>query len=127
MMLLGRHPFDMDCDANDEEIGRRIKEQRQPPLKDCPSAGHLSSSALDLLSKLMEPDPKKRMTAHDMLHHPWVTGETARKDVMEDIDKRLKAIQRYKSGIEKTVIESLISFSDDEEAENSSKLKLSEK
>ena len=66
MMLLGRHPFDLECDASDEEIARRIKEQRQPPLKDSPYAGNLSPSALDLLSKLMEPDPQKRMTAHEV-------------------------------------------------------------
>jgi Ca2+-binding EF-hand superfamily protein len=62
----------------------------------------------------MDPDPNKRMTAHDMLHHPWVTGETAREEVIEDSAERLKAIHKYKSGIEKSVIESLISFSDEE-------------
>mmetsp|Transcript_13750 Transcript_13750/g.29543 ORF Transcript_13750/g.29543 Transcript_13750/m.29543 type:complete len:821 (-) Transcript_13750:164-2626(-) len=118
MMLVGRHPFDLDCDASDEEIARRIKEQRQPPLKDCPIAGHLSSSAHDLIRRLMEPDPSKRMTAHDMLHHPWVTGETASDDVMEDSSKRLKKLYRYKSGIEKTVIEKLLSFSDEDEDSN---------
>ncbi|KAL7542358.1 hypothetical protein ACHAXR_011711 [Thalassiosira sp. AJA248-18] len=114
MMLVGRHPFDLDCDASDEEIGRRIKEQRRPPLKDSPYAGNLSPSALDLISKLMEPDPEKRMTAHDMLHHPWVTGETASEYVMEDSARRLKQLHRYKSGIEQTVIEKLLSFSEDE-------------
>jgi len=116
MMLVGRHPFDLDCDATDEEIARRIKEQRQPPLKDCPFAGELSSSAHDLISRLMETDPSKRMTAHDMLHHPWVTGETASEDVLEDSAKRLKQLHRYKSGIEKTVIEKLLSFSDDSDS-----------
>ena len=116
MMLLGRHPFDLDCDASDEEIGRRIKEQRQPPLKNSPLAGNLSPSALDLLSKLMEPDPKKRMTAHDMLHHPWVTGETASEYVMEDSAERLKQLHRYTSGIEKNVIERLLSYSSEEDS-----------
>jgi CRP-like cAMP-binding protein len=111
MMLLGRHPFDLDCDATDEEIGVRIKEQQLPSFD---ITRHLSDSAMDLLSKLMDPDPQKRMTAHDMLHHPWVTGETAREDVIEDSAERLKAIHKYKSGIEKRVIESLLSFQDDE-------------
>lgn len=123
MMLVGRHPFDLDCDASDEEIGRRIRAQRQPPLDDCPYASALSTSALDLLRRLLEPDPKKRMTAYEMLHHPWVTGETATEDVMEDSAKRLKRLHKYKSGIEKTVIESLLAFSDmepssDEESNN---------
>lgn len=114
MMLLGRHPFDLDCDASDETIGRRIKEQRQPPLKDSKICRNLSPSALDLLSKLMEPDPKKRMTAHDMLHHPWVTGETASEYILEDSAERLKQLHRYTSGIEKTVIERLLSYSTEE-------------
>jgi serine/threonine protein kinase len=95
MMLIGHHPFDLECDASDEEIGRRINTQRQPALKDCPFTQDISPLARDLLSKLMEPDPKKRMMAHDMLHHPWVTGETASEYVMEDSAKRLKQLHRY--------------------------------
>ena len=64
----------------------------------------------------MEPDPEKRMTAHELLHHPWVTGETASEYVIEDSAKRLKQLQRYKSGIEKSVIEKLLSFSDDDKS-----------
>mmetsp|Transcript_29025 Transcript_29025/g.60389 ORF Transcript_29025/g.60389 Transcript_29025/m.60389 type:complete len:817 (+) Transcript_29025:266-2716(+) len=128
MMLVGRHPFDLDCDATDEQIAQRIREQRQPPLKGCNLTKHISPSALDLLHRLLEPDPKNRMTAHNMLHHPWVTGETASEDVMKDSVKRLKALQRYKSGIEKTVIESLISFSDDDDnGEVKTKFNLSER
>ena len=106
----------MNCDATDEEIARRIKEQRQPPLKNSSFAGDLSPSAHDLISKLMEPDPEKRMTAHELLHHPWITGETASEYVIEDSAKRLKQLQRYKSGIEKSVIEKLLSFSDDDKS-----------
>ncbi|KAL7480553.1 hypothetical protein ACHAW6_006241 [Cyclotella cf. meneghiniana] len=115
MMLLGRHPFDLTCDASDEEIGERIREHRLPAFD---ITRHLSSSAMDLLSKLMDPDPNRRMTAHDMLHHPWVTGETAREEVIEDSAERLKAIHKYKSGIEKSVIESLISLSEDKEKDS---------
>ena len=117
-MLIGRHPFDLDCDASDEEIGRRIKEQRRPPLKDCPFDVDISDSAVDLMTRLTEPDPKKRMTAHEMLHHPWVTGKTAREAVIEDSVKRLKQVQRYKSGLEKSVIESLLLFSDQDEEDS---------
>ena len=77
MMLLGQNPFNLKNNCTNEEISQHIKQQRQPPLKYCPFARNLSTSALNLLSKFMEPDTKKGMTAHDMLHHPWVTGETA--------------------------------------------------
>ena len=53
---------------------------------------------------------KSERSGH-MLHHPWVTGETASEYVMEDSAKRLKQLHRYKSGIEKTVIENLLNFS----------------
>jgi serine/threonine protein kinase len=56
MMLIGRHPFDLECDASDDEIAKRIKEQRLPSFD---VTRHLSASAMDLLSKLMDPDPKK--------------------------------------------------------------------
>ncbi len=121
MMLLGRHPFDANGDASDEDIATRIKERRHPPLSGNGShAGNLSPSALDLIIKLMEPDPKMRMTAHEMLHHPWVTGETASEYVMEDSALRLKQLSGYKSGIEKTVIERLLSYSSEDTDEGTS-------
>lgn len=51
-----------------------------------------------------------------MLHHPWVTGETASEYLLEDSAERLKQLHRYTSGIEKTVIERLLSFSEEEES-----------
>ncbi|KAG9140507.1 hypothetical protein Leryth_027006 [Lithospermum erythrorhizon] len=33
---------------------------------------HISESAKDLVKKMIERDPKKRITAHDVLCHPWV-------------------------------------------------------
>lgn len=37
----------------------------------------LSESCVDLMKKLMHPDPNKRMTGDDFRRHPWVQGLTA--------------------------------------------------
>jgi serine/threonine protein kinase len=42
-------------------------------------AKNLSASAKDLLSHLLDVNPRTRYTAEQALHHPWVRGETAPK------------------------------------------------
>lgn len=86
------HPFDLNCDRSDEEIAEAIKKNPYPPL-DEEYVGHLSDSAVDVIRKLMEPDPEKRMSAYELLHHPWVQGETALTEKMEGSDKKLSHFQ----------------------------------
>jgi serine/threonine protein kinase len=88
IMLTGIHPFDPNGDADDETLQQRILIMRKPPL-DTPNAEHLSASAKDLLNRLLEPDPSKRLTAHEMLEHSWVLGLTAKSDVIEGSDEKL--------------------------------------
>jgi len=97
IMLTGVHPFDVKGESTDAEIEQHIKADPRPPL-DLELVGHLSDSAVDLISKLMEKDPKKRLTAYQMLHHPWVRGETALKEKIQDSDKKLSRFKdlRYK-------------------------------
>lgn len=66
IMLTGVHPFDIEGVSTDEEIKERIIEDPRPPLTP-DLVGHLSESAIDLILKLMETDPKKRLTAYLML------------------------------------------------------------
>ena len=40
-------------------------------------ASNLSEPAKDLLTKLLDVDPKTRITAEDALKHPWVSGKSA--------------------------------------------------
>jgi CRP-like cAMP-binding protein len=96
-MLTGVHPFDVQGISTDKEIEQRIREDPRPPLNDS-IVGHLSDSAIDLIVKLMEPDPKKRITAYQMLQHPWVRGETALTEKIPDSDTRLSRFKdlRYK-------------------------------
>jgi serine/threonine protein kinase len=97
IMLSGVHPFDVKGISTDEEIEQQIMADPRPPL-DPYLVGHLSESAIDLIRKLMEPDPKKRLTAYEMLQHPWVRGKTALTEKIQDSDKKLSRFKdlRYK-------------------------------
>jgi len=88
VMLTGVHPFDVHADSSDDQIEARILRDPTPPIRP-ELTGHLSESAIDLIKKLMHKDPAKRMTARQMLKNPWVRGETASKEKMQDSDKRL--------------------------------------
>eukprot|EP00977_Amphora_coffeiformis_P004489 scaffold965_cov158-Amphora_coffeaeformis.AAC.13 len=92
IMLTGVHPFDTKGVSSDEEIEKRIAQDPSPPL-DEDLVGHLSESAIDLIKKLMNPNPKKRLTAYEMLHHPWVRGETALREKIQDSDKKLSSFK----------------------------------
>lgn len=107
IMLMGFHPFDINCDRSDEEVAEAIQSNPLPPMDD-QYVGHLSESAKDLIRGLMEPDPKKRMTAYELLHHPWVQGETARTDVIADSDKRLSKFQDLRYKLEASIFSVLV-------------------
>ena len=56
----------------------------------------------------MEPDPTKRMSAYELLHHPWVQGETATTEKIEDSDKRLSKFQDLRYKLEASVFAVLV-------------------
>lgn len=103
IMLTGRHPFDIEGGSTDEEMEYRIKYE-SAPLRDSPITDHLSDSAIDLMERLLEKRPRKRMTAMQMLSHPWVKGETAATDKIKDSDKRLEKYRKFKSRLEVAII-----------------------
>jgi len=107
IMLMGFHPFDINCDRSDEEVAAAIKANPRPPM-DNMYVGHLSDSAKDLIRRLMEPDPTKRMSAYELLHHPWVQGETATTEKIEDSDKRLSKFQDLRYKLEASVFAVLV-------------------
>jgi CRP-like cAMP-binding protein len=111
IMLTGVHPFDPNGDADDEKLEKRIKIMRKPPL-DTPNTEHLSPSAMDLLTRLLEPDPSKRLKASEMLEHSWVRGETAKSDVIADSDQKLSRYRKFRSKIETHVFQELMSWSE---------------
>ena len=99
IMLTGRHPYDLSGTSTDEEIELRIKTEKAP-LRDLPMTAHLSDSAIELMEKLLDKRPQSRMTAMDMLDHPWVKGLTAETRKMEGSDTKLSQFRKFKSRLE---------------------------
>ena len=110
IMLTGAHPFDLYGVASDEEVAKAIQANPSPPMDD-EFVGHLSESAKDLMLKLMDPDPSKRLTADDMLQHPWVRGETATTNKMENSDLKLSRFQDLRNKLEAGMFSVLVSQS----------------
>lgn len=107
IMLTGVHPFDPNCDRTDKQIAEAIQANPNPPMDD-EIVGHLSKSAVDLIKTLMEPNPEKRITAYELLHHPWVSGETASTEKMEGSDKKISLFQDLKHKLEASVFALLV-------------------
>jgi serine/threonine protein kinase len=117
-MLTGIHPYDLSGQATDEEVRANILQGKSPPLRNSALTVHLSDSAIDLIEKLMQQDPSKRISADQMLDHPWTRGVTASRDKIVGSDKRLSLYRAYKSGIAKKVFENIITWSDDDDNQN---------
>lgn len=92
IMLTGAHPFDLSGVAADSQIEEQIKTDPRPPIQP-ELTGHLSPSAINLIQGLMDPDREKRLTARELLSHPWVCGEKAATTKM--VDSAIK-LARYK-------------------------------
>jgi serine/threonine protein kinase len=113
IMLTGLHPFDMAGNASDEEIESRIKAREDPPLRNSPITAHLSQSAIDVIEMCIKWDANERITAQQLLDHPWVRGDTASESKMTDASKKLKMYQPFKSKLEAKVFADFFSWSDD--------------
>ncbi|KAE8986250.1 Serine/threonine-protein kinase [Phytophthora rubi] len=72
IMLSGSHPFDLDGMSSDHVVEHRIKAE---PISFAFSAwNNVSPDAKDLISKLLVKDPTLRLTAEQMLQHPWMNA-----------------------------------------------------
>ena len=107
IMLCGVHPFDLTGTSTDEEIEERIKSNPYPPIGKLTE--HLSPSAVDVIKKLMTEDPQQRMSAEELLCHPWVTGETASTSKIVDSDKKLSRFQELSQKLEAGIFAVLVS------------------
>ena len=107
IMLTGAHPYDLEGDKSDEQMEEGIREDPMAPLTD-EYVGHLSESAKDLIRKLMDPDPEKRLTAYQMLQHPWVRGETAATEKIQGSDTKLSHFQDMHNKLETSIFAVLV-------------------
>jgi len=73
IMLTGVHPFDPEGCTDDKVVEERIKSNPKAPFN-TQCINRLSPSAIDLIEKLMDPDPSKRLDAAGMLEHSWIKG-----------------------------------------------------
>lgn len=72
VLLCGCLPFDDDSSlVSSNEAAKKRFVLRFPNW-----ASNLSESAKDLLHRLLDVDPKTRMTAEQALNHPWISGKT---------------------------------------------------
>lgn len=86
VLLCGCLPFDDDSQMVPSDDLVRAKFVLRFPRW----AKNLSSSAKDLLSHLLDVNPRSRYTAEQALDHPWVKGETAPKGNMLASPGRIK-------------------------------------
>merc|ERR1711997_1124301 len=99
IILCGFPPF---YDENDDlsRLYRKIKRAEY----DMPSPywDNISNNAKDLVRKLLQPDPKKRMTAVMTLEHPWCKGGASDKDLGDSMKmnmKRFQYIRKLRRGV----------------------------
>lgn len=88
VLLCGVFPFDDDPTS--------VSMTRKPAdysIKFPPWANKISDSAKDLLKKLLDVDPNRRLTAGKALQHPWVAGETASKNAVLGTPKLLEELR----------------------------------
>lgn len=83
VMLCGYPPF--DSDKNEENI-ENIKNGKYDFAS--PDWDEISENAKDLVRKMLNPDPKKRITAEEILRHPWMVENAT--EVKLDVPDRLR-------------------------------------
>lgn len=86
ILLCGFPPFNGPTDA---DIFKRVKEGIFS-FPD-PEWQHISTEAKRLIRKLLDKDPRMRITAHEALQHPWFAGVTPIAQKVDPADERAAA------------------------------------
>ncbi|KAK7097134.1 hypothetical protein V1264_004153 [Littorina saxatilis] len=81
ILLCGFPPFVSQTDNQDELFDLIMAGQLEFPS---PFWDHISDAVKDLILGMLEVDPEKRLTAEEILLHPWVAEDVARDDDIHD-------------------------------------------
>jgi calcium/calmodulin-dependent protein kinase I len=95
IMLSGIHPFQIEED--EEKIFQLIESGKWQWLG--PHWTSVSEAAKDLISKLMEPDPEKRLTVKQALQHPWILNASDSELPVKEELRKFQARKRFKGAI----------------------------
>ena len=91
ILLCGYFPF---YHENERELYRQIKAGKfDMPVEEW---GHVSDNAKDLVRKMLQINPKKRITAHQALRHPWLRGEASSEIMPEETLKAFSDMNRIR-------------------------------
>lgn len=107
IMLTGVHPFDLTGVATDAEIEEQIKKDPSPPVTPTLTS-HLSPSAIDLIQKLFAKNASERISADEMLQHPWIAGDEATREVMRESAQKLSKFKDLRAIIEAGIFSIMI-------------------
>ena len=66
---------------------------------DAPEWQDVSGQAKELVQRLMAPDPEKRLTAPELLIHPWIVGTDVPTQPLPATHERLQALARVRVGV----------------------------
>lgn len=105
VLLSGTHPFDVENELSDAELEKAILKGHydfsSPVWRD------VSESAKNLISRMLERNPKKRITATEILEHDWIKKPQT-KDVISGSDVRLRGYLQTQRRVQNFVFNMMI-------------------
>ncbi|KAJ3670221.1 hypothetical protein LUZ60_010545 [Juncus effusus] len=107
ILLCGVPPFWSETEQGvAQAIIRSVVDFRRDPWP------RVSDHAKDLVKKMLDPDPKKRLTAHQVLEHPWLRNAKKAPDVSlgETVRARLQqfaVMNKFKKRVLRVIAEHL--------------------
>ncbi|TYZ64549.1 hypothetical protein PybrP1_004571 [[Pythium] brassicae (nom. inval.)] len=118
ILLCGCHPFDRYNNLTDDEIRKRIIKGTYHTQSRAWKA--ISAPARDLICKLLETDPAKRLSSEEALAHPWLAKTATLSQVpLRDSAELLEKFQRGRRRLRASIIGVLLVDALDEESKAS--------